>query len=194
MRATRPLFYLDPGWLFIIAGLTLCCAVMLLPAKHDLFILQSQRDTLRQKELHNNARLRAHVDFLHAVDEADPDLTRRLVASQLNLLPQGEMPVILAANPVGAVHQWLDAAAPVPDYQSAIWTETTLSRLASGPRRIWLLGAGVMCVFLGLLSGGPFGIRARDATPVEIPMSMQQETTEDEKYEYIDQTNSSSVL
>lgn len=161
MRVTRPLFFFDAGWLFIIAGLSMCMSVLLLPAKHDLFILESQRDALRAEELHNNARLRAHVDFIRAVDEGDPELGRRLVASQLNLLPQDQTPVLLASSPAGAVQYWLDASATRPNIEPESWPETTLSRLASGPRRIWLMAGGVMCVFLGLLTGGSFNSQHR---------------------------------
>lgn len=159
MHVTKPLFRFDPGWLFIVAGMAICMAVVLLPARHDLFMLESQRAALRARELHNNARLRVHVDFLEDVDHADPDLIERLIASQLNLIPQGETPVLRAAHSADAVQYWLEMAAPEPDFELPEFPETTLSRLASGPRRIWLMAGGVLSIFCGLLTGGPFSGR-----------------------------------
>lgn len=155
MHVTRPLFQIDPGWLFIVAGLALCVPGVLLPAKHDLFLLESQRDALAAKELHNNARLRTHVEFLHALEHDDPALVQRLVASQLNMVPVEKTPVLLAADPASAIGDWLDAAAEKPTVERAVWHETRLSELANGRRRLWLLSAGVLCVFIGLIMSAP---------------------------------------
>ncbi len=159
MRVTRPLFQFDPGWLFLIAGLMLCASGVLLPAQHDLFVLERQRDILANQESHNNARLRTHVEFLDAMEQGDPRLTQRLVASQMNLVPMGERPMLLATDPAGAIAQWLDHAAQIPQIPQAHWPDTTLSRLANGPRRLWLLSGGVMCVFVGLVLSTPTSIR-----------------------------------
>jgi hypothetical protein len=164
MRATKPLIQLDAGWLFIIAGLALCVPGVLIPAQQDLFMLQQQRDQLRAQELHNNAILRTHVEFLRALDENDPTLTRRLVASQLNMIPHDDTPLLLVSHPSNAIHQWIESASAVPAYEPAQWTDTTLSQLASGPRRLWLLCGGVLCVFVGLISGGPMATRQRADT------------------------------
>ena len=109
MRATRPLFQVDPGWLFILAGLSVCAAGIVLPAQADLEALQRQLELLRQEEAQAYARLEAHAQFLDQVDESDASLVRRLAAAQLNMVPQGDTPVLLAVRDTAPVTDWIDA-------------------------------------------------------------------------------------
>lgn len=162
MRITQPLFQIDPGWLFLIAGLALCVPVVLIPAQRDVFHLKRQRDTLHAREQQNVAMLRTHVSFLHALDEGDPALVRRLVASQLNLVPEGHTPMLVAARTSEPIGQWIDAAAHIESPKLAQPVETTLSRLATGPRRLWLFAGGMFCVFAGLMMGGQSMRRNRE--------------------------------
>src|SRR5215510_11582214 len=62
--ATKPLFRVDPGWLFILAGLFVCAAGVILPAQNDLQSLRNQLEQLRSEEVHAYARLKAHSDFM----------------------------------------------------------------------------------------------------------------------------------
>lgn len=152
MRTTQPLFRFDPGWLFITAGLVLCVAGVLLPAQRDLFALNQQLEDLRRQEQHLNERLHSHAKFLSAFEADHPVLTKRLAAVQLNLAPAGDTPVLLASGRTGAVADWIEAKAPPPPASQAKWPDSILSRLATGPYRLWLIGGSVLCVFMGLLT------------------------------------------
>ena len=152
-RLTRPLFRLDPGWLFIAAGLVVCAAGIILPAQNDLHALGRQLEQLEAEEARAYARLKAHSDFMDQVDRADPALIRRLAATQLNLVPEGDTPVLLAASATVPVTHWIDAAVQVDIRPPKTTPNSTLSRLANGPYRLWMFGAGIMCVFVGLMLG-----------------------------------------
>lgn len=150
-RLTRPLFSFDAGWLFIAAGVAICAAGVILPAQNDLFALQVQLEQLRSEESQAYARLKAYADFMDQVDRAEPALIRRLAATQLNVVPEGDTPVLLASSPNIPVTHWIEAGVQ-PDLRPPRTVPTSmLSRLANGPNRLWMFGAGIMSVFIGLM-------------------------------------------
>jgi hypothetical protein len=150
-RNSRPLFRPDPGWLFIIAGLTLCAAGILLPAQFGLQALRRQLALLQQEEDLAYARLKAHLDFLDDFDRGDSALVRRMAATQLNLMPAGDVPVLLAARRPMAPTDWIDATVRVDPRPPEPTRDSTLSRWATGRDRLWLFAAGAFSVFVGLL-------------------------------------------
>ena len=114
MRATGPLFQFDPGWLFIGAGLAVCAAGVLLPAQADLRALEGQLAHLQAEEARAYQRLAAHSDFIDQVDRNDPAMIKRLAAAQLNLVPQGDTPLLLASHEVSPVTGWIDSTSKSP--------------------------------------------------------------------------------
>lgn len=150
-RLTLPLFRFDAGWLFILAGLAVCAAGILLPAQADLRVLREQTDRLRDEEDRAYARLKAHSDFMDQVDRADPALIRRLAATQLNLVPETDTPVLLAASATVPVTHWIESAVQLDLRPPKSAPTSTLSKLANGPYRLWMFGGGIMFVFMGLL-------------------------------------------
>ncbi len=151
MRATRPLFEFDPGWLFIAAGLAVCAAGVLLPAQADLRVLEEQLAVLQDEEARAYQRLAAHADFIDHVDRAEPEIIKRLAAAQLNLVPEGDRPVVLAASNAAPVTSWIDSTLSTDIRPPPFDPPSTLSRWANGPSRLWLFGGGIFAVFVGLL-------------------------------------------
>lgn len=166
MKRTRPLFQFDAGWLFLAAGLALCVVVVLIPARRDLFELRQQLAVLDAQERHASQRLRAYQQFLVALDDGEnTSLVERLAATQFNVLPAGETPVLLVSNRNAAVTDWIDEQVPTPTSATVAWPDTRLTRLAIGPFRLWLLGAGVMSVFVGLIIGTETFARVMKESP-----------------------------
>src|SRR5436190_10794224 len=157
-----PLFRLDPGWLFVLAGLAVCAAGVLLPAQADLHSLRLQLDELRNEEARWYARLKAHSDFVDQVDRGEPELVRRLAATQLNMIPAGETPVLLSTTNTAPVTHWIDQTVKVEASPVKPLPISALSRLANGPDRLWLFAGGIMCVFIGLLMGPGLVRQAQD--------------------------------
>jgi hypothetical protein len=167
---------LDPGWLYLVAGLALCAAAILVPAQHDLTELEGMLARLHHEEDVLAGRLRAHADLLDDLDQLDPALVRRLAASQLNLVTAAERPAILArlspdatsvidtidraandrlgADPAagagtGSVPAAVPGAAPPPP-------TSRLMRLTTGRNRLWMIAGAMLCIFVGMLIGpGP---------------------------------------
>ncbi|MFM7806716.1 MAG: hypothetical protein ACKPEA_02150 [Planctomycetota bacterium] len=159
MRRTAPLFQIDPGWLFTIAGLAVMVSAALLPAELDLHDLRQQRAAIAARESWNRERLEAYDRFQGELDRRDPALLRRLAASQLNLMPKGEQPLLMATSIEHTVSDWIEATVPPMEFQPQPAPDTLLARLAEGQRRLWLMAGGAMSVFLGLVLG--FGVSPR---------------------------------
>ena len=151
MHGLAPRFRLDPGWLFVIGGLVLCIAGILLPAQRNLRSLQQQRAQLRHEEAVVQGRLAAREALLLDLDHRQPALIRRLAASQLNLVPEDEEPVLVSSTLNDDILSWVDATVEVMPIAQLASADSTLGRIMSGPHRLWFLTAGVVSAFLGLL-------------------------------------------
>ena len=98
-----------------------------------------------------------------------PRLVRRLAAAQLNLIPQGDTPVLLVAAANSPVTDWIDATVTTDIRPEKLKAASMLSRLANGPHRLWLFGGGIMSVFVGLLlSPAPVRLRKRSEARFEM--------------------------
>jgi hypothetical protein len=154
MRAFGPTRLLDPGWLFVAAGLALCASAILVPARQELASLRGQVAQLAALERHAEARLAARREFIRQLDERDPALLRRLAAAQLNLMPAGATPVLAASSRRADVETWIDETVPPPpDLDSDKPSPSLLCRITSGRGRPWVLGAACLSIFFGLLMG-----------------------------------------
>lgn len=169
MRSLPARTSLDPGWLFVLAGLAVCVASVLVPAQSDLAALRRQHDRLLHQRRIGEARLAARRRFLDQLERGEPQLVRRLAAAQLNLAPADGVPLLVAASRDRTVTDWIDesitAPAPPPDRAP---DETLLSRLTGGRHRVWLLAGGIMSMFIGLLIH-PHPPRSAEARPLVLP-------------------------
>ncbi|MDY7110226.1 MAG: hypothetical protein SYC29_16475 [Planctomycetota bacterium] len=165
-RIADPTAWLDPGWLFVIAGLAMCAAAILVPAQSDLARLRRQLAELRDEETMLAERLRAHAAFLDDLHEADPALVKRLAAAQLNLVPHGERPVLMVRSTSASVGDWIESTVRAGRIERPERPASVLSRLTDARRRLWVLGGSIFCVFVGLLPGPTAG-RRRQAEATE---------------------------
>lgn len=154
-RATQPLFRLEPGWLFLLPGLALLGATVLIPAQDDLNEARWKRDRAVAIESNRLDRLDHYGSYLEALDRGEDSVVLSLAAAQLNMAPEGRQPVIAlsdASRRDASVFPSLEpdppALPPAPDLSN----RSRLARLATGARsRLWLIAGGALCVMLGLL-------------------------------------------
>ena len=163
-RSRSPILF-DPGWPFLLAGLVLVASAALVPATYDLWVMRAQLAHLDARERENSARLDAYTRLVAALDTADPQLVRRLAASQLNLVPRGERPLIVAGSASRNPADWAEATVMPVRATPEPFPDSLLSRLTLGRKGLWIIGAGAMCVFLGLLSA-PLRVRRPDREEV----------------------------
>jgi hypothetical protein len=144
--------------MFLLAGMVLIGATVLIPAMSELSEVRLQRDRALAVEKHKALRLGSYKDYLGALEREEPALVMALAASQLNQIPQGRSLILDGsglqsfgggdASVFGALEP---AAARLPERQSvnsilARWT-------GSDTLRPWVMMAGAICVFMGLLPG-----------------------------------------
>ena len=149
----RSLFQFDPGWPFVVTGIGLIVAGVLIPAQRDLHELRGSLEVHRALLEHSERRLAAYEGFVEAIDEGETQLVRRLAASQLNRMAVDERPYLMLPSMNETVSSWIDASEPLEVPVVSPYPDTLLSRLATGPRRLWVLASGVFLIFLGLVFG-----------------------------------------
>lgn len=146
---------IDPGWLFVITGLVLGVCCIRFPAEQERARLEQRVADLRLDERQSYSRLTAHERFLNQLEAQDPALLQRVTVSQLNVIPRGDQPVLAAPTLHAPMIDWIEASMlpsePMDSTTVRPPTDSRLSRLATGPHRIWVLGSAAMCVFIGLI-------------------------------------------
>lgn len=153
----------DAGWLFLIAGVAVIGAVVLIPAADDLAEAKWKRDRAALVEGHRQDRLDNYGEYLGAVERGEPSLVRSLAAVQLNQIPADRKPVAgltddPASGRVGNTPGTADAsvfpALEPPDLkvQPRVRPDSALSKLIENERtRTWLIAGGAVCILIGLL-------------------------------------------
>lgn len=151
-----PLIPLDPGWLFVIAGVTVLAATVLIPALDDLEEARWQRDRALAIERHRVERIERHGVYLEAVQRADEAVVLALAAEQLNRVPVGWRPMAPVVDPARRSASVFPALEPPPLHIPArVTTESRLARWATGESsRLALMVGGAMCVLIGVLPAG----------------------------------------
>ncbi len=142
----------DPGWLFLAAGLAFCVALVLIPAQRDLDLLRQQHHEMHKQVNQFNERMKAHADFLDHLEQHDTELIQRLAGLQLNLIPEGNEPVLLTRSQLSAsAIEWVEQTISPIQRETQPLTNSLLSNMTCGSHRHWLIAAAGLCTFIGLL-------------------------------------------
>jgi hypothetical protein len=151
-----PLFRLDAGWLFLIAGLGTLGATVLIPARHDLDVALWQRDRALAIERHRQDRLDRYGQYLKALEQRDECVVLSLASMQLNKSPLDRVPLSPRNDPASLSASVFPALEPPPPTyppkpvvteRSSILARWTINDAT----RLWLLAAGVLCCLVGVL-------------------------------------------
>jgi len=147
------LFRIDPGWPFVISGLALIVSAVLIPAQRELHDLEQRLIVHQKYEERAEAEIKAYEMFLKdlANDATNERLLERLVRAQLNKMPKDERPLLLMPTANETVPTWIESSVTVEIPKPTPYADTLLSRIASGPRRLWVLATGAFLVFLGVM-------------------------------------------
>lgn len=164
MRAPRPARFtplLDPGWLFLVSGLALLIATVLIPAYDDLADARYRRDVALAVESRALERVRRHADYLESLRRGDERLALSLAAQHLSLIPEGRRVVPLEGEPAARDLNPFAALEPPPvSVPRRARPDSILQRWTTDDRsRLWLLAGGSMCILMGLLPPATHGRR-----------------------------------
>lgn len=151
----KPLIPLDTGWLFLLPGLVVLSATILIPALDDVREAKWKRDRVLAIETHRLERLQNYIDYLDAIDRGEESVVLSLVASQLNMVPGDITPIAPPSDPGRVNASVFPELEPEPILlRDAPPKEnrSLLARLATGERsRLWMIVLGAVCVLIGLL-------------------------------------------
>jgi len=144
---------LDAGWLFIVAGLMVIGATVLIPAADDLNEARFLRDRAALVQGHRDERLDRYESYLGALERHEPPLVMSLAASQLNQIPADKSPFLTSAYSATASASVYPALEPAPlRMPERHKIGSTLERWTTDPStRLWLIAGGAVCVLVGLL-------------------------------------------
>lgn len=152
-ESRAPLFRFDPGWPFVIAGLLILAAGILIPGHRELLELRGELVRQETREQVAFEQLRAYDEFLTGVRETDPEVIRRLAMAHLNKIPTGEESLLLTPGMNQTVGEWIESSIPDRTVVVPPYPDTVLARWALGPGRLWMLGVAVMLLFVGFVLG-----------------------------------------
>lgn len=145
---------LDPGWMFLVAGVAILAAVVLLPAQDALDASRLAVARMHAVQENRGERLERYQRYLSAVQRKDADVVRSLAATQLNQAPEGQELLLAGVGHAevrsASVFQALE---PTPlELPQRLSEPSLLQRWATDARgRLWLIAAGAVCLFIGLL-------------------------------------------
>ena len=179
MPCRLPLFRFDPGWLWIAAGLVIVFVATVIPAQRALEEDRADLRRLQTAERRVYRLLEAHDRFLADLRDGNESLLRRLAAANLNRMPEGDKAVMLADSIDRHPIAWIEAAVPVEPEPSPAGGRSLLDLLVSGQGGLWMTGAGILCLFVGLMLGpGPLVPRVTGADEGS-PESSDEATAEE---------------
>lgn len=161
-RSLRRGVLLDPGWLFLVAGLVLIAAVVLIPARRETQYAQHLLARAQAVQNHRAERIQRYEEYLHNIDKGDEATLRALAAVQLNKAPDGTQ-VLIPGEPISERSASVFPALEPPpmqlpdDPRPAPNDRSTLERWATqDPTRLWLGALGILLVLIGLI---PMSVR-----------------------------------
>lgn len=151
-----PIACIDPGWLYLIGGMVLLAATVLIPAFSELDGVRVERDRMLAVERHRADRIVRYRNYLDALEREEPSLVMALAAGQLNMIPQGrtlalQTPDLLAAPQRAAIFPGLEPPTlRLPERPRG--SGSILERLTdSDVTRPWMIVGGAVCLMMGLL-------------------------------------------
>ena len=149
---------LDPGWPWLLAGALLLVSAGVIPSEQHLareqqavLELEAERDRLRRIS-------ETYARFLTEIGRGDETVVRRLAAAQLGIIPEGHEPIAILSGVSDPPTRWIERAALSVEEPTTPTLEpgngnSLLLTLLTGTGQLWIFGAALLLIFIGLLLG-----------------------------------------
>ena len=142
---------IDITCIYLVCGIILTAAAIILPAHQVLLELESKRDFIifDRNDLHY--QIEVYQSFLDELDEGNNALQQRIAEMQFNLPPSGT-PVVIDRSASQTPLDWVakrsrrTRALDATPQQSSL-----LSSIVQGRGRLWLIACGAFLIFVGLI-------------------------------------------
>lgn len=147
---------IDPGWLFVAAGLMVLGATVLIPAADDLAHARWLRERALIIEKERLERLERYEEYAAALEAREPALVMSLAASQLHQIPADRKPIPGLTPAPDAPASVFPPLEPDPiTLPERTLPDSLLYRLTTSEKhRVWLIAGGALLVLIGLLPPG----------------------------------------
>ena len=142
----------DYGWLYLMCGLLLSVAAIILPAHKELEILEHKRDSIQLDVDNLLSQVLVYKSFLNEANDKESQLRHRLFNMQFNINGDGSTVVVDSSSsqtPLDWVAQRARTDRVIDiDVQDA----SLLSVFTEGRSRLFMFGVGAFTIFIGLIS------------------------------------------
>ncbi|TVS08839.1 MAG: hypothetical protein EA423_00760, partial [Phycisphaerales bacterium] len=167
-----------PGWLFLLAGLGLVGAAILVPAEDRLLEATWRRDRAHAMVEHREQRLERYRTYLAAIERGDEAVVRSLARSQLNLVSlDREQAEPLPEQHDISIFERIEPAPPTPPKRRR--ADSKLLRWSTDETgRLWLIACGSVAILMGLLPPTRPAARRED----EFIEETEDEETDDARF------------
>ena len=142
----------DIGWQFIVCGLVLTVAAIVLPAHQGLDDLESKQKIIIADLEDLEYQVSIHEIFLQDIKDGDSSFIQRLYELQFKIDPIGDAIVLDLAAPKTPLDWVANRARRTRSVNMETQQASILSKLSDGQGRLWLLGVGAFVLFIGLIS------------------------------------------
>jgi len=146
-----PLLRNSLGWFYLVSGLVLTIAAIVLPAHQDLAELEQKRLAIADDYADLNHQIAIHQSFLDDLSQNHLKLRERMIEMQFNQSATGT-PVVIDRSAAKTPLEWVAQRARqtrVLDVEEP--RDSILTILSKGRNRLWLAGSGVFVIFIGLV-------------------------------------------
>ena len=148
---------LDPGWPWLFAGVLLMVSAAVVPSEQRLLREQAAVSQLEQERDRLHEVSATYSRFLDEVSRGEESLVRRLAAAQLGILPEGQEPLVILSGVTDPPTRWIERAALTDPRDELVQEDPAHSSLLvsmlDGTGQLWVFGASLLLIFVGLLLG-----------------------------------------
>lgn len=143
-------------WAVFLAGVALLIAAALVPPAEDLEHIRETREHTLAIERHDLRRLANYQAMADALDAGDPETIRLVLASELQLVPEGSTALVNPGRPDDPrLFELLEPGGSPPKDTTATQTPSALTRLTTDPiGRFMLLLVAAVAVLWGCIPPG----------------------------------------
>ena len=140
-----------PGWLFLLTGMIIVGATVLMPTRLDLVRLKDEVSRMDHQAGRMGSRESAYRQFHLALRTDDPILLRWLAYYHLRLKPAGSNAIDHPGSAIPTVESLVALPQTPAPTQRAKRSTSRLVRLTCGPQRYGMFAVGLLCVVAGLM-------------------------------------------
>ena len=154
MKRTRSLFQFDAGWLFLVTGLVMLAAIVLIPEQEELELQTERLDALHWERTVLTDRMRRLSQSLELLEEGDVAFHERVIEARLRQVRADRSVHLVSESIDGTIGDWADDLGGPPLPHERVPVQTLLSSLVGSGVRLWMLGGAALSIFIGLVLGG----------------------------------------